>query len=58
MTNHITAKNDRIRRRKAGFLTAVITLTLLAFAAYTFGAFDAFLAPEPAEVVATTVASV
>jgi len=46
MTNHITAKNDRIRRRKAGFLTAVITLTLLAFAAYTFGAFDAFLAPE------------
>ena len=58
MTNYITAKNDRIRRRKALFLTAFITLTLLAFAAYSFGAFDAFLAPEPAEIVATAVAGI
>lgn len=57
MTNYITEKNDRIRRRKAGVLTAVITLALLALAAYSFGAFDAFLAPEPAEVVAATVAN-
>jgi hypothetical protein len=57
MTNYITAKNDRRRRRTAGFLTAVITLTLLACAAYTFGAFDALLTPEPAEVIATTIAS-
>lgn len=58
MTNYITAKNDRRRRRTAGICTAVITLTLLAFAAYTFGAFDAFLAPEPSEVIITTVANV
>jgi len=57
MTNYITAKNDRRRRRTAGFVTAVITLSLLAFAAYTFGAFDAFLAPEPAEVINTAVAN-
>lgn len=57
MTNYITAKNDLIRRRKAGFLTAVITLTILAFAAYTFGAFDAFFTPQPAEVIANTIAS-
>lgn len=58
MTNYITAKNDRIRRRKAGFLTAVITLSLLAYAAYSFGAFDAFFAPDSVDVIATTVASV
>lgn len=57
MNNYITAKNDRRRRRTAGFVTALVTLTLLAFAAYTSGAFDAFLSPEPVEVVATTVAS-
>lgn len=46
MTNYITEKNDRIRRRKALFLTAFITLAMFAFAAYTFGAFDVFFAPE------------
>ena len=58
MTNYITAKNDRIRRRKAGFLTAVITLSLLAYAAYSFGAFDAYFAPDAAEMITTTVARV
>ncbi|WP_187270884.1 hypothetical protein [Neolewinella aurantiaca] len=58
MTNYITAKNDRRRRRTARLLTAAITLTLMALAAYSFGAFDALLAPEEAEVIATTVANV
>ena len=57
MTNYITAKNDRRRRRTAGLLTAFITLMLLAFAAYTFGAFDAFLTPKPTEVIEPTIAS-
>lgn len=44
-----TAKNDRRRRQKAGFITALITMTLLAAAAYTFGAFDQYLEPAPVE---------
>lgn len=52
MTNYITEKNDRIRRRKALFLTAFITLAMFAFAAYAFGAFDVFFAPEGGEVLA------
>lgn len=44
-----TAKNDRRRRRKAGFITALITATLLAAAAYTFGAFDAYFDAAPVE---------
>ena len=44
-----TAKNDRRRRQKAGFITALITIALLAAAAYTFGAFDQYLAPTPVE---------
>jgi hypothetical protein len=44
-----TAKNDRRRRQKAGFITALITITLLAAAAYTSGAFDQYLDPAPTE---------
>jgi len=55
MYDSLTRKNDRRRRRKAIAFTALITIGLLAAAAYTAGAFDQWLAPEepPAtEVVA------
>ena len=56
MHNYQTAKNDRRRRQKARFITALITLTLFAAAAYSFGAFDQFLAPDTVEpVIAATV---
>lgn len=47
-----TQKNDRRRRRKAGFITALITVALMAAAAYTFGAFDEYLDPAPVEQTA------
>lgn len=46
MTYYQTARNDRRRRRNARVITALITLSLLALAAYSFGAFDAWLEPE------------
>jgi len=56
MHNYQTSKNDRRRRQKARFITALITLMLLAAAAYTFGAFDQLLAPDTIEpVIAGTV---
>lgn len=56
MHNYQTAKNDRRRRQKARFITALITLTLLAAAAYSFGAFDQFLTPDTIDpVIAGTV---
>ncbi|MEM9928264.1 MAG: hypothetical protein AAF840_00465 [Bacteroidota bacterium] len=51
MHSYQTEKNDRRRRRKARVLTALITLTLLAAAAYGMGAFDALLQPEVVEPV-------
>ena len=57
MHSYQTAKNDRRRRQKARLLTALITLSLLAAAAYSFGAFDQWLSPEMVEpIVAGTVA--
>lgn len=57
MNYYQTEQNDRRRRRKAGFITALITLSLLAAAAYSFGAFDQLLAPDSLpQVVAGTVA--
>ncbi|MEM1358506.1 MAG: hypothetical protein AAGF89_09915 [Bacteroidota bacterium] len=54
MYSYQTLKNDRRRRRKAVAVTALVTIGLLAAAAYTAGAFDQWLAPEaPAtEVIA------
>lgn len=46
MHSYQTEKNDRIRRQKARLITALITLALLAAAAWSFGAFDQFLAPD------------
>jgi len=58
MHNYQTAKNDRRRRQKARFITALITLALIAAAAYSFGAFDQLLTPDAIEpVVAGTVAN-
>lgn len=58
MQSYQTAKNDRRRRQKARFITALITLTLLAAAAYSFGAFDQLLAPDTVEpVIAGAVGS-
>jgi|GEM_PF-2105622 len=55
--NYRTAKNDRRRRRKARFITALITTILLVAAAYTFGAFDDLLELAPIEMaVEQTVA--
>ncbi|WP_020570547.1 hypothetical protein [Neolewinella persica] len=56
MYNYQTAKNDRRRRQKARFITALITLMLIAAAAYSFGAFDQLLAPDTLQpVIAGTV---
>lgn len=54
MYSYQTKKNDRRRRRKALAVTALITIGLLAAAAYAAGALDQWLAPEapPTEVVA------
>lgn len=54
MYSYQTQKNDRRRRRKARALTALITIGLLAAAAYSTGILDQWLAPEaPAtEVIA------
>lgn len=51
-----TALNDRRRRRRARLLTALITLTLFAAAAYGLGAFDALLLPDAQPVVAGVAA--
>ncbi len=57
MHSYQTEKNDRRRRRNARVLTALITLSLMAAAAYGFGAFDQFLGPDTtAPIVAGTVA--
>ncbi|MEO0734806.1 MAG: hypothetical protein AAFZ52_18360 [Bacteroidota bacterium] len=49
---NLTQKNDRRRRRKARFLTALITLSLLAAAAYYSGLLDSFLEPAVEAVIA------
>lgn len=52
MNFYQTARNDRRRRRKARMITALITLSLLTLAAYSFGAFDALLETELPQVMA------
>jgi hypothetical protein len=52
MNYYQTARNDRRRRRNARLITALITLSLLALAAYSFGAFDALLETEVPKVMA------
>ena len=57
--NYLTQKNERIARRKARVMTALIMLAITAGCAYFGGAFDAYFAdPDTVKTAVATATAV